>query len=204
LILDMAGLVYEHGPIDTLNDRITRKEKGPPGKAPVKTCQECLTIVAAGCRSCPECNAPFPELPIARHEHTAALVSPISEVVAIPVDKTTYVEHVGKDESKPPTVCVRYKCGLQTVKEWWSLDLNSHGYARRKAMSAVMSIPMPKDVRFTIVDGIPFGHHNGQVVELKTARDWVSFLPCMPTPRTLQVQSDPSNPKYLRVVSRTY
>lgn len=204
LVLDMAGLVYEHGPIDTLNDRIKTKEKGPPGKAPVKTCQECLTIVAAGCRVCPECQAPFPELPIARHEHTAARVSPISEVVPLPVDKTTYEEHVGKDPSKPPTVKVTYKCGMQLVREWWSLDLKSHGFARTKGMSAVMSIPMPEDVRFTVVDGIPHGHHKGLVTPLVTARDWVSFLPCMPTPRTIQVQPDPGNPKYLKVVSRTY
>ena len=204
LILDMAGMVYEHGPIDTLNDRVKTKDKGPPGKAPVKTCPECLTIVAAGCRTCPECSTPFPELPVARHEHTAALISPISDATTLPVTSTTFKEHVGKDESKPPTVCVTYACGPQRIREWWSLDLNASSFARRKSMAAVMSIPMPAGVRFTVVDGIPYGHHNGLVYELKTARDWVSFLPCMPAPRTIEVQPESNNPKYLRVVSRNY
>ena len=204
LVLDMAGLVYEHGPIDTLNDRITTKEKGPAGKAPVKTCEACLTIVAAGCRKCPECGEPFPELPVARHAATAALVSPISEVVALPVDSVKYAEHVGKDASKPPTVCVSYKCGMQVVKEWWSLAEGSHSFAKSKAMAAVMSIPIPEGIRFTVMDGIPFGHHKGQSVELRTARDWASFLPCLPPPRTIQVQADPKNPKYLKVVGRTF
>jgi hypothetical protein len=201
LVLDMAGLVYEHGPIDTLNDRITTKEKGPAGKAPVKTCEACLTIVPAGCRKCPECGEPFPELPVARHAATAALVSPISEVVALPVNTVKYAEHIGKDESKPPTVCVTYKCGMQMVKEWWSLDAGSHAFARSKAMAAVTGIP---DLKLTSVDGVLYGHHNGQSVALTTARDWASFLSCVSPPRTIQVQVDPKNPKYLKVVGRTF
>lgn len=204
LVLDMAGLVYEHGPIDTLNSRITTKEKGPPGKAPVKTCERCLTIVAAGCRKCPECGEPFPELPVAKHSHTAARISVLSDATPVPVDSVRYSVHEGKDFSKPPTVRVDYKCGLQKVSEWWSLDSKAHAFARIKALATVALVPWTETTKLTTVDGVHIGHHNGSTTTLDTATDWVSFLRCAPQPRTIQVQPDPSNPKYLKVVARIY
>lgn len=201
LVLDLAGLVYEHGPIDTLNDRITNREKGEKGEAPVKTCQHCLSICPAGCRKCPECGAPFPELPIAKHEVKAAHVSPLAETTDVPVDATAYSVHKGKDASKPATVCVTYKCGLRFIREWWSLDHNAHAFARSKAMRTVLSIPS-----VSLVDdaGTTVGIHDGTRVRLNTASDWVGYLSCFPSPKSIQVHPDPKNPTYLKVVGRSY
>ena len=54
LILDFAGNIEKHGPIDELQGTSARSEKG---KAPTKVCQRCLTVIPAQSKTCPECGA---------------------------------------------------------------------------------------------------------------------------------------------------
>ena len=55
LILDFAGNVGRHGPIDAVRVKDGRQARSP-GEAPVKTCPECRTIVHAAARFCDECG----------------------------------------------------------------------------------------------------------------------------------------------------
>ncbi len=58
LILDFAGNIARHGPIDAITPK--RPGKGEPEDAPVKTCPECKSIVHAAVRQCPDCGYVFP------------------------------------------------------------------------------------------------------------------------------------------------
>ena len=55
-----------HGPVDQL--RVEEQERRS-GKAPVKDCPECHSVVAAGYAICPDCGHEFP--PPARKKHDA-------------------------------------------------------------------------------------------------------------------------------------
>ena len=54
LILDYGDNITRHGPVDQI--RIVDKRPTGGGEAPVKECENCHEVVAAGFRECPECG----------------------------------------------------------------------------------------------------------------------------------------------------
>jgi len=62
LILDHAGNCLAHGlpQQDREFSLEGTKGKGGGGAAPTKECRECHAVVAAGCKTCPECGEDFP------------------------------------------------------------------------------------------------------------------------------------------------
>ena len=58
LVLDFAGNVARHGPIDLVRPRNLRGDG--EGEAPVKTCPECRSILPAAATECPDCGYAFP------------------------------------------------------------------------------------------------------------------------------------------------
>jgi DNA repair protein RadD len=58
LVLDYAGVVVRHGPIDAVDP--DRKPGSGDGVAPAKICPECESIIGAGFRHCPICGYEFP------------------------------------------------------------------------------------------------------------------------------------------------
>ena len=61
LVLDFAGNVERHGPIDQIKIK-PKSEKGEGvSVAPVKECANCNALVHAAVRECPECGHAFPE-----------------------------------------------------------------------------------------------------------------------------------------------
>ena len=59
LVLDFAGNVARHGPIDLVKPRDKLNGEGD-GEAPTKVCPECQTINALAARMCIECDYVFP------------------------------------------------------------------------------------------------------------------------------------------------
>ena len=57
LVLDFAGNVARHGPIDAVKPK--RPGTGE-GEAPVKVCPDCQSILATAVRVCPDCGHAFP------------------------------------------------------------------------------------------------------------------------------------------------
>ena len=209
LILDMSGNIYFHGPIDTLNDRVkTKKTRDELGVAPVKTCDQCMEICAAGCRKCPSCGNEFPTLEIAKHEARAADVSPLSEVTTLDVTSVVYHAHPSKDPTKPATIKISYQCGLTRACEWWSLDRLSNAYARSKSLLQLMQTPIRSEstLRIAVVgDSIHVRDTaTGGVTESVTTADALSWISCLQHPCNIQCTPDPTNPRYLRVTGRTF
>ena len=58
LVLDFAGVVQLHGPVTAVQP--PSKAGDGDGEAPTKVCQQCNEIVAASCKTCPNCSHEFP------------------------------------------------------------------------------------------------------------------------------------------------
>ena len=58
LVLDFAGNVERHGPVDTAKGR--NKKEGGEGTAPVKVCPQCKSYVLIAVPLCPDCGFEFP------------------------------------------------------------------------------------------------------------------------------------------------
>jgi len=137
LVLDFAGNIVTHGPVDLLRDAGERKEKrkgNGSGDAPAKECPKCRELLAAAFRVCTECLYEFPE-PEIRHSATAGSDAPISE--------TTYNDyevlgaecevHFKKDyePGDPRSVRIDYKIGMaHSISEWVCPEHT--GFARKK------------------------------------------------------------------------
>ena len=145
LVLDFAGNVARHGPIDLV--RAPSKEKGD-GDAPTKTCPTCEKVVHAAIRQCPRCGHVFPP-PETKIDATATTEEILSSNKPqwIPVYDVAYHRH--EKEGKPPSMRVEYICGLNGHKEW--ICFEHTGFAKRKAASwwsrrAPAGVRMPSTV----------------------------------------------------------
>lgn len=143
LILDFGSNAVRHGPIDAIaiTQPKDRKEdaKDPTERVLAKACPKCQTLVAVAMRQCPDCGHMWPEPTpdhAAKPDEQATLVQgthPTGGIERWEVQRTFYRLH-RKELSKPPTLCVEYRCGFhQTAREWVCLEHT--GYARHKAVA---------------------------------------------------------------------
>ena len=127
LVLDFAGNVARHGPIDLVKP----KGKGDgEGEAPIKVCPECQTINAAAARVCAGCGFVFP-LPKPKLNGTASVLPILSTGRPAWVDVTGVTYHRHEKLGKPPSLRVDYHCGLVRHSEWVCPEHG--GYAASKA-----------------------------------------------------------------------
>ena len=144
LILDFAGNVRRHGPIDLVRPK--RHGEGG-GDAPAKVCPECDSIIAISANECPDCGFVFPPRPV-KIAPTAATLPVLSPKVQwLPVDGVSYSRHDKLDGL--PSLKVSYSCGLKSYSEWVCLE--HQGYARQKAVdwwckrAAGFAVPLSVD-----------------------------------------------------------
>jgi DNA repair protein RadD len=136
LVLDYAGNIERHGPVD----QITAKEKGTgDGPAPAKECPQCHSLIATGYATCPDCGHAFPPSEAPKHEAQATSAGVLSGQVTterFEVHETFYHLHVkrGAGEDAPRTLRVDYQVGLNEFKSEW-ICLEHSGYARAKAVA---------------------------------------------------------------------
>jgi DNA repair protein RadD len=129
LVLDFAGDVAHHGPIDLVKPRDKLNGEGD-GEAPTKVCPACQTINALAARVCTDCGYVFPA-PEVQLEATAT-TQPILSVGRpewVDVDAVTYHRH--EKPGRPASLRIDYHCGLVRHREWVCLEHG--GYASRKA-----------------------------------------------------------------------
>jgi DNA repair protein RadD len=127
LVLDFAGNVRRHGPIDLVRPR--RPGEAGGGEAPTKVCPECDSIIALSAAECPDCGYVFParEVKIAPTAATLPVLSP--KVQWLPVHGVSYSRH--DKLGGLPSLKVTYSCGLKSYSEWVCIE--HQGYARQKA-----------------------------------------------------------------------
>ena len=131
LVLDFAGNVLRHGPVDAIHMPTTRKKKGD-GDAPAKVCPECSEIVHAAQREC-LCGYMWPESAPDGLSQTATC-EPVMNMTAaenwLPVQDITFQRH--QKTGSPDSMRVEYLVDHKIVREW--ICFEHGGYARQKAV----------------------------------------------------------------------
>src|SRR5690625_572851 len=136
LLLDYGDNVLRHGPIDSIEPRKPGKKEGQ--EAPTKECPECLLIVHASLRECPDCGHEFPppEPKIEPRAYQAAVMAHQVEQQWVDVASAGYSLH--NKPGKPTSVRIDYHTpGLmgQRYSEWFMPEHG--GYATQKTAVTV-------------------------------------------------------------------
>ena len=129
LVLDFAGNIERHGPIDMVQPKRPGEKGG--GEAPVKTCPKCQSVVYAGFRECPDCGFQFPEpKPEISNTATSRQIISSPEPFWVDVIGIRYSRH--KKAGKPDSLKVQYEeSSFSTYSEW--ICIEHGGYAQSKA-----------------------------------------------------------------------
>ncbi|MBJ3778842.1 DEAD/DEAH box helicase [Acuticoccus mangrovi] len=129
LVLDFAGNVARHGPIDAVKPK--RPGEGD-GDAPVKECPDCQSLLPTAVRVCPDCGHAFPPTKVEIETQASTLeILTSGKPQWLEVDRVSYRPH-----QKPnglPSLRVDYQCGMIRHSEWVCFEHT--GYARQKAIA---------------------------------------------------------------------
>ena len=205
LVLDFAGNVSRHGPIDLVEPRKPGGAGG--GTAPTKVCPECESILPISVSECPDCGYEFPPpaVKIAPTASTLAILSGKRDRW-VEVTSVTYKKHT--KEGKPTSLRVDYHCGIVVHKEWVCFE--HQGYARLKAEGwwqrrAPSFVPIPRtiDEALNAAGGLLRPSHifvrsNGQFTEVSKhrfeacANTWKACAPSVTASRATMAGSTQS------------
>lgn len=137
LVLDFAGNVTRHGPIDAPKPK---KEPGggdgegkaKPDDVRAKVCPECQEQVALATRYCPTCGFEWKREEAAHAAHAEDVAIMSDEQKAPKWLEVTDLRFSPYDKPSAPTsLLVEYQCGPATYREWWAFE--HRGFARDKA-----------------------------------------------------------------------
>ena len=130
LVLDFAGCIEEHGPIDMLGNDEVR----------MAVCLECRESFSRAVGSCPACGWNIPKKEIERLDTVEAIRNMHSAMVSQRSILSGMPEVFGVDEvytsrhrkgGSPDSLLVQYRSGLKYYKEWVCLD--HPGFASKEA-----------------------------------------------------------------------
>lgn len=127
LVLDFAGNVRRHGPVDLVNPKAAGKGEG---EAPVKECPKCHSLIFAGLSVCPDCGFEFERDVESKIKKTADAVPILSQTKPawLNVSRRTMLRH--EKSGGTPSIRVEYLCGMVIHKEW--ICPEHRGFARMK------------------------------------------------------------------------
>ena len=134
LVLDFAGNVWRHGPVDRAEGGVDNSRSGVKADAiAAKRCPECSELNALRATECTCCGHEFPqEQPKPKHAGVADLTPIMGASEWLPVTEVSLRQHVKfSDPAAPPCLRVEYLCGLSPYSEYISLQRT--GYAREMA-----------------------------------------------------------------------
>jgi DNA repair protein RadD len=150
LVLDFAGNVRRHGPIDLVRPR--RPGEAGVGEAPTKVCPECDSIIALSATECPDCGYVFPTRKVK--------IAPTAATLPVLSPKAQWLQVAGVSYSRHdklgglPSLKVTYSCGFKSYSEWVCIE--HQGYARQKAAGwwrkRAPGCPVPLTVDQAIVE----------------------------------------------------
>lgn len=138
LVLDYAGNVRRHGPVDAIEIRGSaggaREGAVTVETVRAKECPDCQTLVALNCRECSTCGHEWVRDDGPKHEPTADGERPILSSAGpawMPVSDVQLFRH--QKPGSPVSLRVEYACGLTVYREWACFE--HEGYAKSKAGS---------------------------------------------------------------------
>lgn len=136
LVLDYAGNVRRHGPVDAIAVE-SKPDRGRPAGAEVdqvraKSCPNCESLMALNARSCTVCGDDWPRDETPKHQASADAESSILSSEPPPwhdVTEVTFARHT--KPGAPDSLRTEFHCGIRTHRVWCCLE--HEGGARRKA-----------------------------------------------------------------------
>ncbi len=139
LILDYAGNIRRHGPVDAIEVRSKGKRGDDEGKTSVdairaKECPECKSLAALNAITCKVCGHEWPRLEKPKHDERADRSVPILSTEKLAPEHLGVINWSAKRHVKqgsPDSLCVTYYAGLQTYAEWVCVEHS--GFAGDKA-----------------------------------------------------------------------
>lgn len=143
LVLDFAGLIRTHGPVDQVKPP---GEKTGGGIAPIKECPTCHSLLHASVMICPDCSHVFPPSAISKLTAKASALAVMGNAPAewVRVSDRSFSAHYKPE--KPTSVLTKFKCGLVVHKAWYCPE--HEGGARKKAdkfwLAHGGSLPCPR------------------------------------------------------------
>lgn len=180
LVLDFAGNVKRHGPINDVVIKTKLKGKGK-GKPITKDCPDCDFINHLSAKFCINCNYEFPR------EEKIKITAGTEEIVSTKKEKKRIVDWVNVDSvsysvhrksGKPDSLKVIYNCGLVQFNQF--VNLEGKGYAKHFALN-----------------WLKFRWNTTQLEIPKTAQDCVAMKEYLKTPTKILVDTTNTYPKIL-------
>lgn len=144
LVLDFAGNVTRHGPVDAIavsdaGGKSGKSENGEANLATAKTCPECQELCSIAARECPDCGFIFPEPPakIERQAGTEAIMNLTAEDDWRTLRDIQFSRHVKNNIASVKAEYLVDMSGLKgvpfrVVAEWHCFD--HAGFPRQKAV----------------------------------------------------------------------
>ena len=152
LILDFAGNVKRHGPVDQISVRTASASAGDKDAVRAKECPDCATLLHLGALECPTCGHSFrrEEEPLPKHDVRADATHSILSTGAptwVPVQSMQAFSH--EKLGSPTSMRVEYFCGLATQKEWVTFEHRGFPRAKAEAWWRRMggALPVPATVK---------------------------------------------------------
>jgi DNA repair protein RadD len=182
LILDFAGVIAEHGPVDQI--QVRTKEKGEGGEMPSKNCPECNEPLHLSVMKCPACGYEFPSKP--KHDAQAAdaaILSSQIRPVRHEISDARYSRHLGQSGSV--TLRVDYYSGYHRVAQEW-VCIEHTGYAKAKAIQW-LTARYPQNYK----------HLPGTVEQLL---DWIKGGFELARPAAIHIRPGTGNKKFPEIV----
>jgi DNA repair protein RadD len=142
LVLDYAGNILAHGPVDKIDIQATGYDSERGVKtAPMKECPGCKQAILLHLAVCPHCGYEWPvnvaDMSV-KHDGEAATLSPLSQYkppMEYDVEDVNYYLHEKNDKI---SMRVSYSIGvLDSVSEW--ICIEHDGYAKQKAVEWLKS-----------------------------------------------------------------
>jgi len=137
LVLDFAGNVMRHGPVDQVTSWIPQKKKKKTTSS-MKACPECQTIVPVQTRTCPQCGFEYPfehKDPHSREAYSGSILSTDIQDPVIKEYAVSSVEYfVHRKKNSNPSMRVEYMHGLTVIAKEW-VFFEKEGFAQRRAVN---------------------------------------------------------------------
>lgn len=153
LVLDYAGNVERHGPIDQIKIRPKReKGEGAVTVAPVKECPTCHSFVFPAVMTCPTCGHIWESKPAHGDTASDAPVLAAGLVETLPVHRVIYRIH--EKPGSPMSMRVDYYSDIRRFSEFVCLE--HEGYAAKRAVAWFWrrGMPPPASVFDAVTEGV--------------------------------------------------
>ena len=116
LILDFAGNIRRHGPIDMVQPRTPGSGKG---QAPVKECPKCHSEIHASVMECPDCGHEFERQLSGKITQMAAVAPILSKAEPVWSSVSRRGLHRHSKYASPDSVRVEYWQGFSVIAKQW-------------------------------------------------------------------------------------